>query len=358
MVMKTFYRKNSFGIGRWCIWQDDHTICFGHSATLDGSMNIQSEEVNEGKAGRTIQEQIDLRMNSRISKMLDKGYKETADEAAKATTNQLGLVTPMLAKPLKQDRIGASIIQPKLNGHRCLITCLDGDIIAYSRQGKRIDTMSHITEQFAGILPEGAVLDGELYIHGKKLQSIASLVKRQQPGSADVLYYVYDYIDEEDMGIPYVERLWILINLLKSIGYVKHIILTESIPVDNLAQAMEIYSAHLAQGHEGSILRNNTGKYENGKRSSGLLKIKPLFDTEVEVIDIERSDTGMALCVCKLEGLDKTFKTLAPGSHAEKIQVLHNKEKYIGRRLKIEYRELTTDKIPFHAVGIEWFTTI
>lgn len=356
--MKTFYRKNSFGIGRWSIWQDGNTICFGHSATLDGHMNVQTEEINEGKAGRSIQEQIDSRINSRIGKMLDKGYKETADEAAKAVTNQLGLITPMLAKPLKAKAINRSIIQPKLNGHRCLITCVDGEIIAYSRQGKVIDTIEHITTFFDGKLQDGDVVDGELYIHGEKLQTIASLVKRKQERSCEIKYYAYDYIISYDKDAPYSRRYEELRMTVRDNRHDAPVILTESVQVDNIDEAMDIFGVHLARGYEGSMLRTLGSKYENGKRSSGLLKIKPVYDTEVEVIDIVPGDSGLGVCVCRLDGLNRTFKVTAPGTHSEKIHALENKEQFIGKRMKIEYRELTADGVPFHAAATEWFTTI
>lgn len=354
--MKTFYRKNSFGIGRWCIWQEGNTICFGHSATLDGKMNVQTEEIEEGKAGRSIQEQIDLRMNSRISKMLDKGYKETADEAAKASTNQLGLVTPMLAKPLKASRLKSSLVQPKLNGHRCLITNVDGDIVTYSRQGKLITTIDHITEQFKDLLPEGCVVDGELYIHGEKLQKIASLVKRKQPGSNDLLYYAYDYVDLNDAKMPFQDRLIALKNLIGNMH--EPVKLTETTPVADFDEAMATFKMHIDFGFEGTMVRDPMGLYESGKRSSSLLKIKPLFDTEVEVLDVVPGDTGLGVCVCRMAGLDRSFKILAPGTHSEKRECLENKADYIGKRLKVEYRELTADGVPFHAVATEWFTSI
>lgn len=356
--MITLYRKNSFGIGRWCIWSEDRTIHFGHSLSLDGSLIRSTETIDMGKAGRTIQEQIESRINSRIGKMLDKGYKETTDEASTATTNQLGLITPMLAQSLKSVTISSSIIQPKLNGHRCLITKVEDTIVAYSRQGKIITTIDHITSLLGQSLAEGDTIDGELYIHGQLLQSIASLVKRAQPGSGDIKYYAYDYIPASTgPRIPYIERLRHLNQLLKEVNREK-VVLTESTSVETVDEALEIYSRHLAEGYEGSILRDKQGKYEIGKRSAALLKIKPKFDTEAEVIDIVRSDTGFGLCVCKVAGLQDTFKVLAPGNHKQKVEALVNKEKYIGRRLRIEYRELTELGKPFHAVGVEWFSSI
>ena len=354
--MITLYRKNSFGIGRWCIWQDYNVLKFGNSATLDGSMNINEEVIHEGKANRSIQEQLESRMNSRVSKMRDKGYKDTMDEASQSNTNQLGLVTPMLAKPLKADKIGRSLVQPKINGHRCLITCIDDEIIAYSRQGKRITTIDHITSELKDKLPENVVIDGELYLHDEKLQNIASLVKRQQPKTKEIEYYVYDYIDLEDRDIKCEDRIQILQNMLNSVnGLVRF---TPTVEIQNIHEAMDQFKIHMNEGYEGAMIRDPKGIYESGKRSSGLLKIKPLYDTEVEVIDIVPGDTGLGICVCRMEDLHLSFKTLAPGTHEEKIEALRNKDQYIGRRLKIEYRERTADGVPFHAAATEWYSNI
>ena len=68
-------------------------------------------------------------------------------------------------------------VQPKLDGLRCMVTA--DDLVLRSRCGKTY-TLPHIADQLAGILPTGAIADGELYIHGVPLQAIVSLVTRQQ----------------------------------------------------------------------------------------------------------------------------------------------------------------------------------
>jgi len=354
--MKTLYRSNSFGVGRWCIWQDDNVIKFGYSALMHGQLATNEEVIEKGKATRTLQEQIDSRINSRIGKMRDKGYKDTIPEAAQGVTNQLGLISPMLAQKLKAKSISRKIIQPKINGHRCMITCVDGQIVAYSKQGKIIDTIDHITNEFEGKLPEGDTIDGEVYKHGLKLQKIASLVKRKQKETETLVYYAFDYIVGHDSSVENQHRNTILNSMMAHVNPPAFCI--PSATVRNIEEAEAIYAEHLAQGFEGSMLRNPSAKYQQGKRSSDILKMKPLFDTEVEVIDIEPSDTGFGLCVCRIEGVDKTFKVLAPGTHQDRYEALDNKAKYIGRQLKVEYRELTADQVPFHAVATEWFVSI
>ena len=354
--MITLYKKNSFGIGRWSIWAEGGIVKFGHSASLDGHLTINEEVIEFGKGGRSLDEQIGSRIHSRTSKMLDKGYKTSVEEAIKGVTNQLGLVSPMLAQTLKATEIMRKIIQPKLNGHRCMITCHNGEIVAYSKQGKPITTIEHILTEFRGRIAEGDTVDGEVYMHGLKLQDIASRVKRSQPTTKNLVYYAFDHISADDKTLPTIDRLRKLHKLM--VGTSDPVYFTTSRVVNSLSEAQHWYESHLREGFEGSMLRDPSSQYQPGKRSASILKMKPKFDTEVEVIDIVPSETGFGLCVCKLAGLDYTFKVLAPGTHDDRFEALKNKNNYIGRLLKIEYRELTSDGIPFHAVATEWFSSI
>ena len=182
----TFYRKTSMGIATWSIWFSGPIIYYSHAMVEGGSEQVHTEVVALNQSGRNLQQQINLQMESRLSRMLDKGYKATREAAQEGPTNQLGLPLPMKAHPIQKVSVPAftrAWMQRKYNGHRCMITRHDGRIIAYSIKGKIIDTVDHILSLLASALPEGVVLDGELYVHGKSLQAISSLIKRAQPDS-------------------------------------------------------------------------------------------------------------------------------------------------------------------------------
>ena len=345
----TMYRKNAIGIGSWSIRSEGSTIHIQHSTTLHSAMVSHEEEVKEGLQGRTIAEQVNMRIESRISRMKDKGYKTTIEEATKGVTNQLGLDAPMLAHPMKRvksiDTRGA-VLQPKYNGHRCLVTMSDGELVAYSRQGKIIDSIEHILEPLKAHMSEGLTLDGELYCHGYPLQTLASWIKRKQDSTKLLVYNVYDLID----GATYQDRR----VMLEPFGDLSESIkLADTWDYVSDEQMGALFKTVRADGYEGLMLRLNNRGYEVGKRSNSLIKIKEFLDAEFECVDIIPSADGWGICVLKTPG-GLTFKTSAPGTLEEKRDQLDNKESYIGRMLTVEFAELTNDGIPFHCSALQW----
>ena len=99
--MIKLYRKNSFGIGTWTIQKvGDCMLVYSHAVT-EGASEVQHEDiVQRNNSGRTLEEQVELEMQSRINRMLDKGYKRTREEALQGATNQMGMLSPMLAQSL------------------------------------------------------------------------------------------------------------------------------------------------------------------------------------------------------------------------------------------------------------------
>lgn len=337
----TLYAKGEYGVKVWKIWSEGSTI---HILANGGRY---TEEITEGKAGRSVGEQIALRIKARVRNKLASGFKNTREEAiASSNTNQIGLIRPMLATHAKDNKhfnIRTCYIQPKLDGHRCLIN----SDIAYSRGGKEIDTIPEI--QAALNLPEGVTIDGELYSHGVPLQTVASWAKRRQEGTLRLGIHVYDIITEDDT--PFSERFRMVQELIEETQYT-HIVDTQKWEVGMSLDQM--YALHRQKGYEGSILRPALGKYEAGKRSKTLLKVKKRFDGEFKCVDVlpsREGDLGILLLETQ-EG--KQFKTIAPGCYAEKVSTLINKENFIGRRVTCEYAELSIEKIPQHCVAIRW----
>jgi len=350
--MITLYCKHATGLGHWKIWSEGHTIHIAHATVSGGSEVCHTEHVPMGLAGRTLAQQIQSRIDSRISRMKDRGYKNTVHEAEQSSSNQLGLLRPMLAQSV--DKVANidyhnAVLQKKLDGHRCMITKQDGEIIAYTRQGKHIPSINHITDGLKSVLPEGTTLDGELYCHGQQLQTLASWIKRKQADTLRLNFVCYDLVSNDS----YLERhreMSDIVNLIQP-GH-KIVALPHILYANDKLMYEEMHRVR-GLGFEGLMLRLAKKGYESGKRSSNLLKVKYFHDAEFKCIDVEPSAEGWGICVCLAEN-GKVFRTSAPGDHSEKYEVLVNKKDYIGRWLTVEYSQLTAEGIPFHASAKGW----
>lgn len=341
-----YIKDNKGALREWGISYDGEDIIIRHGQ-VGGSMQYQTEFVAEGKASRTLEEQIDSRINSRISRQMDKGYVYSINEAASRDRplNTMGLPKPMLAHKLRDVRnidYEGSIAQPKFDGNRCLIYCEDGINKAYSRNGKPVESITHILQDIQ--LEEGMILDGELYCHGQSLQTIVSWIKRKQHETLRLKYHVYDLVAPD---LAYKERSTIIstLPLGESISPVY------GLPISSHEALLKAFREFRSQGYEGAILRWGDTGYEDGKRSKSLVKVKQWFDEEFTVIDIHESADGWAILECELPN-GQTFRVSAPGSIYDKIRVLECKDLYVGKDVTVEYANITKDGIPFHPVAI------
>lgn len=347
MIYKTLYAKDNNGaIREWSIGFVDDQIFISHGQHK-GEIQTKYEEVEDGKAGRSRLEQIKSRMDSRINAKKDAGYVESLEQAQnEQRTNAAGLLKPMLAQPIKNIRnanYAGSFVQYKYDGNRCLITNQGGDLIAYSRNGKRLENLDHILKDI--YIPEGMTLDGELYCHGFPLQTIISWIKRKQAHTEKIKFHAYDIIE----NMAYIHRLDILKNLELHGA-------SEVVPtwlINSFDESQHFFKEARSAGYEGAIIRLDDFGYEDGKRSKGLIKVKEWMDAEFSVIDIHESRDGWAILECALTNT-KTFTVSAPGTMKEKRYVLENKDFYILRSVRVEFAQYTKDGIPFHPVAINW----
>ena len=344
--MTTLYKKSRNGQMRfWSIEQEDNFLVktFG----VIGGEEVEHVEEVFGNSLRDDYEQAEARMEAKIKKRMENGFKETIEEAQTADIgmNQLGFTKPMLAArydKVKDADPNNSYFQYKYDGHRCLIVNDGGIIKAYSRNGKPIES---ITEILGNIdVPEGVTIDGELYCHGQKLQTISSWIKRRQENTKKLRFICYDAVIDED----YTERL-ALISSLKLGDR------AEVAPVLEYEGAVKpMLNDAIGKGYEGLIMRAADGfEYKRGKRSKGLIKIKQFFDDEFVVVDVHPSRDNWAILTCMMHN-GKKFRVSAPGNIREKKFVLNNATLFIGKSVTVEYSMFTKDEIPFHPVATQW----
>ena len=258
------------------------------------------------------------------------------------------MIKPMLAYKVGKKDIDWSaknFIQPKLDGVRCIFT-KDG---AYSRTGKQFKNVALLEEDledFFAAFP-AAALDGELYNHDLKhdFEKIISLVRKQKPTEDDrseaanlVQYHVYD---TPWLNVTYEDRY----NWLKTqLPIAKTMTLIANTNVDCMAEAKTMHSLHLAQGYEGSMLRNN-GLYEH-KRSYNLQKFKDFHDTEATITGYEegkgkRQGTLGKFLMTDDEGIQFGCPPGKGYTYKDLENMLLNIHDYIGQRATFTYFQRT-----------------
>ncbi len=264
-------------------------------------------------------------------------------------------------------------IQPKLDGHRCLAT----NKVLMSRRKERITSVPHIR----GILrhlPEGVTLDGELYVHGTPLQTLASYVRRENPHylHKQIQYHVFDIAVE---NTPFEERFVALTEIIDELEqqYLRFQQEIMDIPAQMrpelpVAFPIKVVTTTFVDGStadpevmalikdefkkarqanfEGLMLRNADSEYEFNRRSPNLLKYKEFLDEEFEIVDIQEVSGQMGQFVCKTEE-GKIFEVTPAWTHEAKRRLLLNSEYYIGRWLHVTFEKYSNDNIPIPPIG-------
>ena len=365
---QTLYAPTKTGnVKTWCAnvqGENPAVIVIVTQTKLDGKPVVRQDVITEGKnLGKsnetTPYEQAVSEAESRYRKKIDQGYStEIPTDTSKANHNALGFPKPMLAHPIdkvKQIEFPAAF-QPKLDGHRAIVTKKDGEMVMYSRQGKRITSMDHILNYLDDKVEEGMFLDGELYLHGEVLQNIGSFIKRKQPGSEQIVYHVYDLM----FNAPFVDRYALLIRLgIDEDGIGSPVQVVVTMQAESLAAAQRFTENFIDQGYEGGILRTPDEGYLAGFRSRNLLKIKKFDDSEHTIVDVvegkDRHVNGeslkVACFICRTpEG--KTFEVTAMGDMYEKDRTWHERESFIGKTLTVKHSGYTKDGVPWHPVAL------
>lgn len=348
------YSKDSKNkIRSWRIYSFGDELCM-ESGLLKGEKVESKELIDDGLAGRTIDEQILSRVNSRINKQLDKGYVRSLEDAKNnIRTNQLGFKRPAKCssydKRLGKIPFDRTWVQQKLDGHHMSVVKHQGANIAFSSNGKIIDTIPHIVDGIE--LLEGQLIEGEVYCHGVPLQTISSWIKREQKDSEKLHYYVYDLASEENYG----DRL----RALESMELGEHASVLRTIFMIGKFDVEAVLKIEIEAGYEGLVLRLDNFGHKDGKRSNGMIKVKPryfknfIIDDEFLVVNILESKDGWARLVCETE-TGGQFKVVCHGTHEYKTHVYKNRMDYIGKHIRAEYAGLTKSKLPFHPVALCW----
>lgn len=359
------YKNHSGTIGYWEGWVEPNAmVVVRYAKALDGKPVIKqylAEGKNLGRANETTPvEQGCLEIQSKARLKLDKGYVSKKSLAEEPVTNTLGQKLPMLATPIekiKPEKIDwdSAYVQPKLDGHRALFK----DGVLYSRQGKALD-LPHIVEAIHAAGAQHLHLDGELYLHGKTLQDLSKLIKKQRPETLDLQYHVYDMVSD----YTFSTRNGVLRDYLnEALGQTLKLVPTRQIYTpDELAS---YHAGFRCNGYEGSMLRFGYDRYQDGKRSRTLLKVKEFQDSEFTIVGVEEGKPYITeertfqvpIWVCDA-GNGKTFTVTAQGNMYEKHELWQIRQDFIGDMLTVKYHYMSADGIPQLPIALRFYETV
>jgi DNA ligase-1 len=391
-MIKYLLSKSSTGKFRWWVCESDeewhepeHGYIIQRSYGQVGGKTTLSPTiiVDRTKQKRSWKEQLELQFNSEVKKQLDKGYievnkhpneyteEELNDLFGEITTNQYGVIKPMLAK--QESKVTNRKIfdkkwlaSRKINGVRMLLYWNGSEIKTSSRGGDVYDySTTHITQHplLIRLFTKNPklILDGELYKHGKSLQQISGAARMEKNAySCDWLeYYVYDLIKIDKLDMKAKDRIHALQLLGHSLnlGFDPYkswkegelqLQLVPQVEVSGWDNMKKLHDQYVSEGFEGLVIRDPNKPYKPNGRTNDMIKIKNYIDNTFLVVGYQLGLRGSEdMCfICQMED-GRTFKAMPLGDRAVKEEYIQNfDEKYKGHLGDCKYFELSDEGKP------------
>lgn len=177
----------------------------------------------------------------------------------------------MLLQEYKNQDLSGWVMSEKLDGVRGF---WDGKQLL-SRQGNPFNPPDYFLQHF----PPFAI-DGELFSERGKFEEISSIVRSTEPkGWYKLKLHVFDVPNAEG---NLFERLATL-ERYSAENPTPYITIIPQIPIQDQAHLQHFYQDILNNGGEGIVVRNPNTAYIHG-RSAQILKMKPVFDEECQVV--------------------------------------------------------------------------
>jgi ATP-dependent DNA ligase len=350
MNLPRLYKSTKTGATQICdISTDDDKIIVSFGQ-LDGKMQTKITVALPKNLGRanatTAEEQAKLEAISKHTKKVKSGY--SIDLAAPSD-----IQLPMKVK-VYQDQL-ANVVFPcvstaKYNGVNGLYKLEDGVLNLYSRGGNLYPPIPHLEPSVLAAMTATGVdeLNGELFIGNFHLQDITAAVKKTNENSSKMVFMLFDVVD---LSKDYRTRRDLLLDVMAlKLPLVRAVVGTVCV---NHQEIEDHYNHCMSLGLEGTVVKNFSGLYEYGTRSSNQFKYKKTKDGEYKVVgfDLDKNNHPVYTCVVP-EG--PTFKVKRKGTNAERLADATIAVSNIGKWLTIEYEVLSKDNVPLKGVGLNF----
>ena len=307
--------------------------------------------------------------------IIDKNLKTRADTSLinKVFPKAVPVFEVALAKKYEdfKDRIDFEkddwYVSRKLDGVRIImIVDENGDVEAYSRNGKKINTLGKVSDEIKRLFPDlkSVVFDGEICLidddGNDSFAGLMKLIMRKDYTIEHPRFKVFDYLTLECFNatkcdILLSERLAKLNGMFGDstiLNDVKQSIVRSAKEVDDLSEEA------VNNSWEGIMLRKDVG-YE-GKRTKNLLKVKKFSDAEYIINDVEMGPMRVIvdgldveevmLSSIKIEHKRNVVSVGSGFSLEERRKYYKNPELIIGKEATVQYFEETLNQHGEHSL--------
>lgn len=342
--------------------------------------------ISAGKVKRTLLEQVELETRSAVNKKRDKGYKlltelfpeESAPDPfnyakidavlPKSKTYSNGLQQLQLALDPKGNNKyyvkGTTIptnywsrpwwVGRKLDGIRVAVGNTENGLSSMSRKGKCMDpAMTKIFQSkkwksFFDKIGKDVMVDGELYVHGKSLQTLSGMCRKEEytPDRHDELeFWIFDIADDTRTA---EERALLLNSLIDHFPEEDNIKINVQVKLSSYAHIKAIHDIWVLDGFEGAICRDAIALYGFGSRDDRMIKVKEFQDDEFEIVGMKEGRRGaedMVFCLITPDGVE--FDSKPVGSKAIKVAYTADIDNLIGKMATVKFFNYTDDGAPF-----------
>ena len=274
----------------------------------------------------------------------------------------------MLCSPFEQKLVDKikfpAYAQMKMDGMRFNAIVRSGKVEFRSRNGKQIHLLGNLEKEFAALAGDiDCVFDGELLVMLEGDHQFADrqtgngILNKANKGtiSAEQAAMVhasvwdlipYAYFTDGHCLTPYAKRFSTLsqiTNKQKAEG--KKIWTVTSTIVETLEQAQEIFQEYLSEGHEGIILKDGAGVWED-KRSKTQIKFKGELECDLKIVAVEEGKgkaAGMlGAIIC--ESADGIVKVNVGSGFSDALRKQYWKENLVDRIVAVKYNSRIKNK--------------
>ena len=117
------------------------------------------------------------------------------------------------------------------------------------------------------------------------------------PKAGEFTWHIFDYVDPKELGAPYAVRYELARQRVSMLSGVVDFGL-EIVPYEiatSVEDILRIHAKYVAQGYEGSILRDPLGLYKSGRATvseGAFFRLKDFIEEEAEVLEVVEGETN------------------------------------------------------------------